>query len=261
MPWKRPTLVLAAIVAVFLTTAAGSAGAAQIRTVQRTGSAPVLVIEGAVAPGDLATFLRFVRDRQAAIADVYLFSPGGDFTEAMKIGRAMRALELSSHVPIRAASGAPSCEGLGVRPERLANCTCVSACFFMHVGATHRGGSYLAVHRPYYPRGEFGRLPQRDAMKAFTTLMRTATEYMDEMDVPERVQEDVLGTPSDRTLVLDEATIRNHFQGDLPYRDEWIRDKCAGVERCAAGVRNDLRLAAHERYFGAKPQPRAADGQ
>jgi hypothetical protein len=40
---------------------------------------------------------------------------------------------------------------------------------------------------------------------------------MAEMGVPKHVQEDVLGTPSERTLLLDEQTIETFFSGGLPY--------------------------------------------
>lgn len=64
-------------------------------------------------------------------------------------------------------------------------------------------------------------------MKAFDALQLTATQYMEDMGVPTHVQEDVLGTPSDRTLILDGKTVETYFSGDLPYRDEWIRSRCS----------------------------------
>ncbi|HEY7299542.1 MAG TPA: hypothetical protein VH684_16675 [Xanthobacteraceae bacterium] len=45
--------------------------------------------------------------------------------------------------------------------------------------------------------------------------------------MPEHVREDVLGTPSDKILVLDEKTVKTYFSGDLPYRYEWINNKCS----------------------------------
>lgn len=148
----------------------------------------------------------------------------------MKIGRAMRALELSSYVPMRDSSGLPTCTNLGLgvtpTPEKIENCTCASACFFIHIGAIHRGGTYLAVHRPFFEKGDFGDLSQADAKKAFDLLQQSARDYMKEMGVPDHIQEDVLGTPSDKALVLDEKTIKTYFCLEIPYRHEWIRNKC-----------------------------------
>jgi hypothetical protein len=98
------------------------------------------------------------------------------------------------------------------------------------------------------------------------------------MGVPTRIQEELLGTPSYRTLVLDAQTVGAHFSGDLPYRDEWIRNRCARLspdERgraaeagpadlrdlrtrhseelsCAVAVQKESRISAYEKYFGRK---------
>ena len=49
---------------------------------------------------------------------------------------------------------------------------------------------------------------------------------MTEMGVPQHVQEEVLATPSDKGLLLDEKTIKTYFWLDLPYRHEWLKNKC-----------------------------------
>ena len=147
----------------------------------------------------------------------------------MKIGRAMRALELASQVPVRNSLGRPECEddGFSPRPNDPKNCKCASAGFFIHIGAVHRGGTYLAVHRPYFGKSNFGELPEADAQKAFDALLDSARDYMQEMGVPKHIQEDVLGTPSERALLLDDKTVKTYFWLELPYRHEWIRNRCA----------------------------------
>jgi len=116
---------------------------------------------------------------------------------------------------------------MGQSPKDPKNCTCASAGFFMHIGAIHRGGTFLAVHRPYFAKGAFGTLSQGEAEKAFNALQNSAREYTGEMGVSQHVQEDVLGTPSDRALILDEKTVKTYFWGDLPYRHEWLQNRCA----------------------------------
>ncbi len=191
------------------------------------GSYRAIVIEGTVAPGDFDTFVRIVRENQGQVSGVYCFSPGGDFYEAMKIGRAMRALELASQAPMRDPVGGPSCPAdFGPKPHDSQNCTCASAGFFIHIGGIHRGGTFLAVHRPYFEKGTLGQLSLSQAKNALDGLQRSAQEYMTEMGIPARVQDDVLGTASDRALVLDETTVKTFFWGDLPYIHEWMKDKC-----------------------------------
>jgi hypothetical protein len=201
--------------------------AADIRPfIHGAGSYREIAIEGPIQSGDFETFIKIIRENQGHISSVQLFSPGGNFYEAMKIGRAMRTFQLHSQAPMRDPSGRPSCDD-GRRPNDPKNCTCASACFFIHIGAAHKGGTFLAVHRPYFEKGHFGKLSEAEAKKAFETLQDGAREYMQEMGVPKHIQEDVLGTPSDRALLLDEKTIKTYFWGGLPYLDEWKKNKCS----------------------------------
>jgi hypothetical protein len=50
---------------------------------------------------------------------------------------------------------------------------------------------------------------------------------MQEMGVPKHIQEDVLGTPSERALVLDDKTVKTYFWLELPYRHEWKKNRCS----------------------------------
>ena len=189
----------------------------------------ILVIEGTIEPGDFDRFIKAVQDGQGEIYTVYLFTPGGDFEEAMKIGRALRTLEIASMAPMRDEDGRSIC-GLGGHepvPIDPANCTCASAGFYIHIGSVHRGGDYLVVHRPYFVKGRFGQLSEAMAKKKFNALQNSARVYMTEMDVPKHIQEDILGIPSDSGLLLDEKTIKTYFWGDLPSRHEWLRNKCS----------------------------------
>lgn len=263
------------------------------------GSLRSVVIEGRIEQGDFEKFIRIVREGQGQIWGIALFSPGGDFEEAIKIGRALRALDLNSLVPSRDDRGAPLCGFSDVmpKPKDPKNCVAASAAFFIHIGAMSRNGLHLIVHRPYYGSKAFGQLSEQDAKKAFDVLQENSRAYMEQMGVPKRVQEDVLGTASDNGLVLDETTVRTYFLGDLPYYHEWMRNKCSKLDDeeqprlteyrnrylrnrdmsklvlnadeyrdlkklkakekqesdCQIAASKERRLAAYERYFGAKP--------
>ena len=88
------------------------------------------------------------------------------------------------------------------------------------------GPTFLAVHRPYFEKGTLAQTSLSAAKQALDRLQQSAREYMTEMGVPAHVQEEVLNTASDRALVLDERTVKTYFWGDLPYIDEWMKDKC-----------------------------------
>jgi len=250
-----------------------------------------LIIEGPIESGDYEHFLKVVKDNQGKLADVYLLSPGGDFVEAMKIGRAMRAFELGSVVPGRNSAGQPFCYDDSM-PRNPANCTAASAAFFIHVGAVERAGLYLVVHRPYFAPEQFAKLTESQAQAAFDALQRDARAYMTEMGVPPQVQEEVMGTPPDKGLVLDDKTVRNYYVGEIPYQQEWRHAKCAQLSpvetqrlevlvarmlaagrltseewaeynpmhekrdletKCQGALRVQSRMAAYERFFGIAP--------
>ena len=202
--------------------------AADIRLfISSTDAFRAVIIEGDIEPGDFERFIGILRANQGKVREVAVFSPGGDFHEAMKIGRAMRALQLASRVPERSLLGQPLCAEAGIKPDNPQNCTCASAGFFIHIGGVQRAGSYLAVHRPAFRKGSFGRLSLNDARITFDALQNEAKSYMREMGVPEYVQEDILGTPSEQALLLDDKTVRTYFSGALPYMHEWQRNRCA----------------------------------
>ena len=183
-----------------------------------------VVIEGEIQKGDYDEFIDLLQSGQGRFDGVILMSAGGDFDEAIKIGRALRALELSSLVPSYNERGKPSC--IFLKPKNESNCTCLSACFFIHVGAVSRSGLYLGVHRPYYDPAGFRTLSRAEAQDAFTRLQETASQYFSEMEVPKQVQEVLFNTPSDEIHLLDKATVKTHFLGLIPYLDEWYRSRC-----------------------------------
>ena len=255
MSLQVKTIVAGFSLALALGLSGGGAVAADIWPyIDRSGSYRAVVIEGQIEEGDYETFLKIVQENQAKISGIYLFTPGGDFVEGMKIGRAARALELSSQAPMMDANGNPVCDtGFGPKPRAPENCTCASAGFFIHIGAIHRGGNYLAVHRPYFAKGKFGELSQNEALKAFDALQNSARDYMQEMGVPRHIQEDVLGTPSESVLLLDDKTVKTYFWGELPYRHEWIRNRCSILTSS-----DEARIDLYFKRLRAAKSPQAA---
>jgi hypothetical protein len=230
------------------------ASAADIRPkISDGGASRVVVIEGVIERGDAEAFLKIVRENQGKISGVYIFSPGGDFDEAMKIGRALRALRLASYAPMKSSSKRPTCDSANGEPSPKdpKNCTCASAGFFIHIGAVYRGGNYLAVHRPYIDKTEFAALSPAVAEKAFTRLQASARQYMAEMGTPANIQDEVLNTASDGIRVLDDETVKTYFEGEQSaYRHERLISECsllsdAETERSASYFRRWVRANGH----------------
>lgn len=200
------------------------------------GGSESVVIEGRIEEGDFNKFIDAVEKGKGNVVTVYLFTPGGSFYEAMKIGEAIRDLELASVVPTKSDDETPFCGGFFLpKPKNPENCTCASAGFFIHIGSVHRGGTYLAVHRPHFIKGEYGGLPQSEAQDAFERLQSTAKQYMNNMGVPEHLQSEVLGISSERVVVLDDETVKTFFWQGLPYRHEWMRNRCGELSPSQIG--------------------------
>ena len=77
----------------------GSAAiAAEIRNDPSRMAAWGAVLEGTIEPGDFEKVRRFIFDGHGAL-EIYLASPGGDLSEAMKIGHLLRALKVTTVLP------------------------------------------------------------------------------------------------------------------------------------------------------------------
>ena len=214
-----------------------------------------LIIEGAIENGDFDIFIDTVKENQGQIDSVVIFSPGGDFYEAMKIGYAVRELELKTVAPD--ASNRIFRE-YGVKLKDKKNFICASSGFFIYIAGVYRDGYIIGVHRPYFQKGQFGNLNQTDAQIAFNLLQKSSKDYMNEMGVPSHVQDKLLATQSNSIWMLDHNTINTYFHSYAPYRLEWLKNRCSNADKdeenkCWQLTILNSRLEAYERYFGKKP--------
>ena len=214
----------------------------------------LIVIEGEIMKGDYERFIKKIKQHNGKIGKVYIFSPGGNFFEAIKIGRAIRRLELTTVIP-ESEYGHPQCNPLANFPEHY-NCTCEGSCFFIFIGGVNRVGTYIEVYSPSFDKNELGRLSEEDARNKFIALQKSAREYMQEMVVPGYLQDNILCTQPERAIKLDYETVEKYFHGDIPYRHELLQAKCAKlkdkekIRDCYVAVDNERRLAAYEKFFG-----------
>jgi hypothetical protein len=188
------------------------------------GQVFIAVIEGEIVRGDYDAFTKVIRDNGAHIQYVGIISPGGDFDEAMKIGRAIRALKLVTAGPNQYGDQ-PPLSPLGIHTvQDQKNIVCANAGFFIYVGGVGRVPSTLMVHHPSFNSDDFGKLSEAEAKLAYDKLVSRSSAYMDEMDVPKGIQECVMNTPGDTIATID-PTLASGLFGDLPYREEWLNAK------------------------------------
>ena len=119
----------------------------------------VLVLEGKIVRGDydkLRSFLGTKSNFDKISSGVFLASPGGNIAEAMKIGRLIRALRLSTDAPSGRPSGNPRFGESLIKPRHLThpktNYLCASACFFVYVAGVYRNPNWvgrMGIHRPH----------------------------------------------------------------------------------------------------------------
>jgi hypothetical protein len=111
-----------------------------------------VVLEGTIVSGDYDKLLGFVIARNTRTGSIYLASPGGSVSEAIKIGRLIRELKLRTTLPVRYDQSEDltrddiatlsEIRSLSVKAHNLthpdSNYMCGSACFFAYVGGISR---------------------------------------------------------------------------------------------------------------------------
>ena len=179
------------------------------------------------APLPSTKFL-FTPDMAPSLIEVvYLASKGGDVDEAIKIGRIIRSLRLSTYAPIIPASGGrPICQ---MRLNDQNNCICASACFLIYAGGATRVGNGVALHRPFAKPEDAAKLDDitHDAM--LQEGMARVRTYLASMDIHQHWIDLLIATGSKDAYIpnIDEASNKEwHLMGIMPSIDEVITAKC-----------------------------------
>lgn len=108
-------------------------------------------------------------------------STGGEVSEAIAIGRALRASRAWAFLP--------------------SDSTCVSSCVLAFVGGAHRSfGRRLGIHRPYFvdARG----LTPADIQRTWREMDGMVRSYLEEMNVSSSVAELMVSTPPEEVRWL-----------------------------------------------------------
>ena len=178
-----------------------------------------IVIEGEIKPGDYAKFVNVFLANRGQNYTVFLFSPGGDFSEALKIGRLIHTLKLTTVAP-----GVSTASLIEVHSP--SNRVCASSCFFIFVAGAERWGDRVGIHRPYLPKEAYKKLSMDEAGQVNVVIRRMVEAYLAEVDVPSSYVERIMVVDSGDVEWLSEAEMQKNFSNFAPAYREWIEAKC-----------------------------------
>jgi len=215
--FSRLLLVIACVTAAFRL----ACGA----TIELTGKRyPVgIKIEGEIEPGDALKLLKMYKYfGQFEGADVFLFSRGGNVEEAMKIGRLIRRLRLTTYAPDRANS-----YKILALPADRANSVCASACVLVWVAGARRTGDLLILHRPYPAPESVGKLSDIEFEALESNSISMVRNYLQEMDLPQYYIDKMILTASrDGYMPTSEDLIEHPLPEFSASIEELILSKC-----------------------------------
>lgn len=200
----------------------GAAQAADIRPAKSARGEPLaaIMIEGEIKPGDYLKFVNTFLDNRGRNYGVILYSPGGDFTEALKIGRLIHALKLTTRAP----------DKIRFEPYEIKNASnklCASSCFFMFVAGAQRFGEIVGIHRPYLSKSAYQQLSMDDAGKTHAVVRQMVETYLKELDVPLSYVDRIMAIDSGDVEWLTEEELKKNFNDYAPAYREWIEAKCS----------------------------------
>lgn len=225
-----------------------------------------LVIEGEIEVGDFDKIEKEIFDFGPPIQSVFLYSPGGDAREAMRIGDLLRSLHLTTFSPDFSleeyrkdrSTLSPACEGSWKPlPKSSSNCTCNSACFLIWLGGLERRGVYVGVHRPVFDANSYSSMSSQQAEAAYQDMIDAIGVYLEKYDVPQDIVEKMLNTPSHEI----HGVWAEKLGGFAAFYDERLTAMC-GVESSNSGriellmsKKNEGRITAKEEKELAAFQP------
>ena len=191
-----------------------------------------VVLEGEIKKGDYETLYNTLKELgPTKHTEVVLRSPGGDYSEGIKIGRLLRKTRISANVPSWRTNG-PTCsadDGYPPPKNIKENCVCASACAFIFFGAAFRNGTVVGLHRPYFATAYFSSLSPDEAVQKYQSLVQISAEYLKEMGVGEDIQKRIMASASNDIDFLEPNYIKKYLWGWTPDIEEWILAKCPGA--------------------------------
>lgn len=190
-----------------------------------------IYVEGEIQKGDLAKIKREALGK--LVVSVTFWSPGGDVAEALDISEYLSEKVISVNAPqgglnIDGNQLSSTCEMGNIRPRRMENCVCNSACAIIWLLTPSRGGGRdtIGVHRPRFDHQNFSKLSLEEAEIAYSDLLSTVEKRLYEKSINKSIIERMMSTPSSEIYYLSEQEL--DLVGDkAPVLDELLTAKCS----------------------------------
>ncbi|MDO5613518.1 MAG: hypothetical protein Q4G14_09795 [Paracoccus sp. (in: a-proteobacteria)] len=155
-----------------------------------TESDDAITLTGQIAPGDADRFAAWIDETRPQASRVSLDSSGGSVSDALAIGRTIRAASWATRVD----NGA----------------VCLSACPYLLAAGTERRveqGGIVGVHQHYF--GQNTILPAFMAINDLQRAQASVIDFLSDMGVDLRIMSYALRTPPEDINILDPALMRD----------------------------------------------------
>jgi hypothetical protein len=186
-------------------------------------------IEGEIEPGDAEKLLKLYEYfGPAAASKVFLWSPGGNVQEAMKIGKLIRQLRLSAIAPDRLNTLSILGQlGVQASPSDKGNNLCASACVLAYAGGVTQTGVLLILHRPFPAPEVKDKLSDLEFEHVEKRAINEVRDYLREMEFPDYYIEKMIATSSQDGYIPTDEDLNEHPLPDIvPSIEEIILSKC-----------------------------------
>lgn len=184
-------------------------------------------IRGIISKGDYDKVRELYARNHPLLGTFYLVSPGGDLSEALKIGAFFRKYLIAARAPMRWTTGDFDLFlAERVKCDSTA-CACASACALIWLGASSRFGT-VGLHRPRTEDTSFKKMSPADATKVYRRIIDDIRRYLDDMEAPQIVANAILTTSSADIQWIDDSENGLHRPPSIA---EWLDASCGQFSR------------------------------
>jgi len=236
-------LRLMAVASIFLSATQHSSAMEQPRVFRGA-----LLVEGKFEKGDYERLREFLANKNnfdKIHSGVFLASPGGYIGEAIKIGRLIRSLRLSTDGPSGPPAGPERIGSYTILPPDLVkpsqNYLCASACFLVYVAGINRKIAWagrLGIHRPA-PMGPDGKFAKDAPVGLVWRMHDDIRDYLAEMDVPGKYVDLMYSVPPASVRWITQNELDADLRGFVPEVRDWVTPIC-GLQDSAGSRTSDF---------------------